>query len=92
MWSLAATLDLFWEAKGLPYLPTLPGSMLRFDLDATTKTVTVSYMYTLFTNFTGDLSTTPVTLDAVNSNVVSLDKLRSLALDAIDRECVVRDA
>lgn len=89
LWSLAATLGLWWAAEPLPMLPTLPGSMLRFDKVG--DTVTVSYLYALFTDSTGQLYTTPATVaGANNSSKLSLSQLQAIANAGINQTCVVK--
>ena len=87
MWGLAGTLALRWQAAGLPLLPTLPGSMIRFDRDG--DTVTVTYHYPLFTDNSGVLYSTPANLGAVGGNQLSFSQLQSIASAGINPACVV---
>lgn len=90
MWSLAATIGLTWTPAGLPVLPTVPGSILRFDLDG--DSVTSTYMYPLFTDTgadTGKLYSAPVTFTAVGSTSIPMSNLTKVAQAGINMECVV---
>ena len=91
LWSLAATLNMEWEVPlvELSSLATLPGSMLRFDLDTTANTVTVRYLYPVFNTSTGELHEGVVKMVAADgSNTLSLDAFKALVAAGIDERCV----
>ena len=86
---LNAILGLTWKPTKFPVNATLPGSMLRFDTDGTT--VTISYLHPTNFSHTGDMmgsmTSVPAVISGLQTNMISLEELQKRFATAANSSC-----
>eukprot|EP00929_Paragymnodinium_shiwhaense_P053620 TRINITY_DN26853_c0_g1_i1.p1 TRINITY_DN26853_c0_g1~~TRINITY_DN26853_c0_g1_i1.p1 ORF type:complete len:405 (+),score=50.59 TRINITY_DN26853_c0_g1_i1:81-1295(+) len=82
---LNGALGLSWQPDAFPANSTMPGSMLRFDLQD--NTVTASYAFVEDFSKGGSLKSVPVEFPGTASSTMALDAFLKLADGSIVAEC-----
>jgi len=84
---LSAALGLSWDPSPYALSATVPGSMLRFDLDSGSDTVEMSYGFPADYSKGGDMKFVPASFPGMPAGKVSLKALRDIVTKGTDASC-----